>query len=449
MSIVELPASLECPPDPVASARAAGLRYVSNAAPGIRREPTKDGFRYLDPKGAVITDEVTLARIKALAIPPAWTAVWICPSPNGHIQATGRDARGRKQYHYRPRWRAVRDETKYDKLILFGEALPRIRAAVDADLKLRGLPRRKVLATVVHLLDTTSIREGKEEYARQNESYGLTTLRDDHVEIAGARVRFHFRGKSGKEHEVDLRDRRIATIVRRCRDMPGQELFQYVDDDGTRQTVDSGDVNDFLREIGGQDFTATDFRTWNGTVLASVALDRFESFSSETAAKRNVVQAVQEVAERPGNTPAVCRNCYIHPAVLDAYLDGSLRDLLQGTGDAPARHPADSRLAPDAGGEAMGGSGQRAARLLTDEAGGEPAMEWLRPEERALLGRHRVDGAPHRLGVGHVAAQRQARHIERLEVAHDALRRRLAQRPLPTPVTSATLPLIVVGSPRW
>src|SRR5207248_5923434 len=262
-------------------------------------------------------------RIRALAIPPAWTDVWICPNPLGHLQATGRDARGRKQYRYHPRWREVRDEVKYGRLIKFAQTLPRIRARANADLRQSGLPREKVLAAVVQLLEKTLIRVGNEEYARENRSFGLTTMRDQHAKVAGSTVRFEFRGKSGIVHAVDLHDARLARIVKACRDLPGYELFQYVDEQGDRQVIDSADVNDYLREISGEDFTAKDFRTWAGTVLAAKALAAARAFSSTKEAKRNIVRAIESVAKRLGNTRTVCRKCYIHPAIFDAYLDGA------------------------------------------------------------------------------------------------------------------------------
>jgi DNA topoisomerase-1 len=315
--------------DPVVSARVAGLRYVSDTTPGIRRKRSGTGFNYRGPDGATIRDSATLRRIRSLVIPPAWTDVWICPDPNGHLQTTGRDTKGRKQYRYHSRWREVRDETKYTRMIAFGEALPRIRERVDHDLGLPGLPREKVVATVVRLLETTLIRIGNEEYAKTNRSYGLTTMRNRHVDVSGATLRFHFRGKSGIAHTLDINDRRVARIVKRCKELPGAELFQYIDDDGHRQSIDSGDVNAYLQEITGQEFTAKDFRTWAGTVLAAMALREFESFDEETQAKRNIVRAIESVAERLGNTPTVCRKCYVHPAVLDAYLDGSMLDTLK------------------------------------------------------------------------------------------------------------------------
>jgi DNA topoisomerase I len=291
------------------------------------------GWLFTAPDGASVTDEETLTRIRTLAIPPAWTDVWICPSPKGHLQATGRDARGRKQYRYHARWREVRDETKYERLIAFGEALSAIRAWTERDLALPGLPRAKVLATVVQLLEKTLIRVGNDEYARENNSFGLTTMRDRHVKVNGSTVRFAFRGKSGRRHAIDLRNRRLAAIVKRCRDLPGYELFQYVDEDGTRQVIDSSDVNEYLREITGEDFTAKDFRTWAGTMLAARALGELPS-ETTTEAKKNLVKAIEAVAGLLGNTKSVCRKCYIHPAVIDAYVDRSLLDTLEQRADA-------------------------------------------------------------------------------------------------------------------
>jgi DNA topoisomerase-1 len=325
------------PIDPEASAEEAGLRYVSDAMPGIARRRAGRGFSYIGPDGRRVADRRVLARIKSLAIPPAWTDVWICPIARGHLQATGRDARGRKQYRYHARWRAVRDEAKYERIIAFGRALPRIRRRVDKDLSLPGLPRERVLAAVVRLLEKTRVRVGNEEYARENRSFGLTTLRNRHAEVGSHRIRFAFRGKGGKEHEVELSDRRLATIVSRCQDLPGQALFTYLDEDGEPRTVDSADVNEYLREISGQDFTAKDFRTWSGTVLAAWALSELQEFDSEAQAKRNVVRAVEAVAERLGNTPAVSRKSYVHPTVIDAYLDG---DVVRG-----ARRRAEEELA--------------------------------------------------------------------------------------------------------
>ena len=315
--------------DPVESAKAAGLRYVNDSTPGIRRKRAGKHFSYIGLDGKPIRDPEELKRIRSLGIPPAWTDVWICPKANGHIQATGRDAKGRKQYRYHPRWREVRDETKYTRMIAFGRALPLIRERTHRDLSLPGMPREKVLATVVRLLETTLIRVGNDEYAKTNKSFGLTTMRDRHVDVSGSKVRFKFRGKSGKMHSIDFSDRRLAKIIKRCREIPGYELFQYIDDEGERQTIDSADVNAYLREITGDDFTAKDFRTWAGTVLASLALQELELAESQTQAKKNVTRAIERVAERLGNTPSICRKCYVHPAVLDTYLDGNLVEVLQ------------------------------------------------------------------------------------------------------------------------
>jgi DNA topoisomerase-1 len=315
-------------------------------SPGIRRRKRGRAFSYLSPDGAPIRDEAELARIRSLAIPPAWTQVWISPDPRSHLQATGRDAKGRKQYRYHPRWREVRDETKYARMLAFGAALPTIRARVEQDMALPGLPREKVLATVVRLLETTLIRVGNEEYARENRSFGLTTMRDGHVDVTRSHLRFHFRGKSGKRHVVDIDDPRLARIVKACRDIPGQELFQYIGDDGNHYAIDSGDVNAWLHEVTGEEFTAKDFRTWAGTVLASLALQEFESFDSETQAKKNVVEAVKSVAERLGNTPAVCRKCYIHPAVVDAYLEGTMLTSLRAQTERELSENLD-RLGPE------------------------------------------------------------------------------------------------------
>ncbi|HXF16817.1 MAG TPA: DNA topoisomerase IB [Burkholderiales bacterium] len=311
------------------SARKVGLRYVTDAKPGIRRERLRGRFRYIDPSGRTIKDQTTLARIKALVIPPAWSEVWICSDPNGHMQVTARDARGRKQYRYHALWRKARDENKYEHLLSFANALPAIRRQVDKDLARPGLPRAKILATIVRLLETTMMRVGNEEYARSNGSFGLTTLRDKHVQIHGRRLQFQFRGKSGVQHFVELNDRRLARIVRRCRDLPGYELFQYLDEEGNCRTIDSGDVNDYLREISGCDYTAKDFRTWAGTLLAAMALREFETFDSHAQAKKNMIRAIESVAEKLGNTPAVCRKCYIHPAIMESYLEGSMLETLK------------------------------------------------------------------------------------------------------------------------
>jgi DNA topoisomerase-1 len=310
--------------DAPAAAEQAGLVYVSDEEPGIRRRRSGKGFGFRNPNGTAVKDKETLARIKSLAIPPAYTDVWICADPRGHIQATGRDDKGRKQYRYHPRWREVRDSTKYERMLDFGKALPAIRQRIEADMAKRGLPREKVLATVVHLLENTLIRIGNATYSKENKSFGLTTLQDKHVEVDGGKMRFQFKGKSGKIWNLQVKDRRIARIVKSCQDVPGQHLFQYLDDDGERHGVTSQDVNDYLREISGQDFSAKDFRTWAGTVLAAIALTEFESFDTKAAAKRNLKDAIERVSSRLGNTPAICRKCYIHPQVLDCYLEGDL-----------------------------------------------------------------------------------------------------------------------------
>ena len=310
-------------------ARSAGLRYVNDGAPGIARLPDGKSFRYVDASGKDIEDEATLARVRALVIPPAWTDVWICKHENGHLQATGRDAKSRKQYRYHARWRNLRDEVKYERMISFGKALPAIRRQVDTDLKLSSVPREKVLATIVYLLQATMMRIGNEEYARTNKSFGLTTLRARHVRVDGKAVQFRFRGKSGVFHDITVEDKRLAKIIERIRDLPGQELFQYIDGDGERRSVGSADVNDYLRSISGKDYTAKDFRTWSGTVLAALALREFEKFDSDTQAKKNIVRAIESVAEKLGNTPSICRKCYVHPAVIESYLDGTILEALR------------------------------------------------------------------------------------------------------------------------
>jgi len=302
------------------AAEEAGLSYVSDDRPGYTRKARNGEFEYLDTQGKRIRDEQRLLRIKRLAIPPAWTNVWICPSPTGHIQATGRDARRRKQYRYHERWRELRDENKFDRLAAFAKALPKIRRRIAKDLKLRGLPREKVLATVVRLLERTFIRIGNEEYARENKSFGLTTIKNRHVSVRGPHLRFRFRGKSGRQHEVDMTDRRIAKIVSKCQDLPGQDLFQYVSDDGEPRNVTSQDVNDYLREITNENFSAKDFRTWAGTVLAAIALTAQSEFETKKQAKANLKTAICAVARLLGNTAAVCRKCYVHPAILEAYV---------------------------------------------------------------------------------------------------------------------------------
>ena len=310
--------------DPEAAAKLARLRHVSDDMPGITRHPARHGFDYRTPDGELVRDIDALKRIRSLVIPPAWTDVWISANPNGHLQAVGRDARGRKQYRYHPRWRQVRDEAKYHKLLDFAHVLPKLRARIGEDLRQSGLPRKRVLAAIARLMELTLFRIGNPEYAKQNKSFGLTTLRDRHVAIEGSRIHIAFRGKSGVQNESDINDRRLARIIRGCRDLPGYELFQYLDDQGDRHTVDSEDVNEYLRQTTGLDITAKDFRTWAGTHLAAAALREFEIFDTDAERKRAVVRAVEKVAKHLGNTPAVCRRCYIHPEILEGYLDGTL-----------------------------------------------------------------------------------------------------------------------------
>jgi DNA topoisomerase-1 len=311
-------------PDARASAKAAGLRYVTDSRPGITRRRAGKGFRYTASDGQPITDAQEIERINHIGIPPAWTDVWICPDPRGHMQATGRDAKGRKQYRYHTRWAEARDEVKYERMIAFGEALPTIREQVAHDLARHGLPREKALATVVALLDDTLARIGNEEYARENDSFGLTTLRQKHVDVEGASVRFEFRGKSGKQHHIETHNRKLASIVRRYLDLPGYELFQYLDEQGERHVIQSDDVNDYLREISGHDFTAKDFRTWGGTTLALRSLRDLGGFDSPTEANQHVNEAIKAAARRLGNTPAICRKSYVNPRIIEAYLDGAL-----------------------------------------------------------------------------------------------------------------------------
>jgi len=306
----------------VEAAEAAGLRYVTDTAPGIRRRRRGRGFAYTNAEGLPLHDPQELERIRKLVIPPRWTDVWICPLPTGHLQVTARDARGRKQYRYHARYRAIRDDTKFGRMVEFSEVLPCIRQRVERDIATPHLSREKVLATVVWLLEKTLIRVGSDEYARDNGSFGLTTLRRRHVAVQGAKLRFEFRGKSGVPHSVAVTDRRIARIVQHCQELPGQELFQYLDDDARRQSVDAGDINQYLREIAGRQVTAKDFRTWAGTMLAAAALRDIGPFASEKEANANIVRAIDHVAKRLGNTRAVCRKYYVHPALIDAYLDG-------------------------------------------------------------------------------------------------------------------------------
>jgi DNA topoisomerase-1 len=337
--------------DPELHAEEAGLRYLTDDVPGVRRRRAGKGFVYIGPGGRRITDADRIAWYKRLAIPPAWTDVWISPIRSGHLQATGRDAKGRKQYRYHPRWRAVRDEAKYARLIKFARALPRIRRRTDRDLRRRGLPREKVLALVVRLLEATLIRVGNEEYARDNDSYGLATMLDRHVTGNGSGLRFTFKGKSGRQHEIPVRDRRLARLVAQVQELPGQDLFQYLDTDDRRQSIDSGAVNDYLREISGDDFTAKDFRTWAGTVAASMALRDFLEIDDQAGRKKAVVRAIETVARQLGNTPTVCRACYVHPDVVEAFLEGTMVEALS---------------------ERVRGAGR--------------GMHALRPEEAAVLG---------------------------------------------------------------
>ena len=327
-------------PAHVEAAKDAGLVYVSDESPGIKRVKTGKKFAYKFPTGKVVNDFETLVRIRALAIPPAWTDVWICPNPRGHIQAVGRDARGRKQYRYHEKWRSTRDEAKYERIIDFAKALPTIRRKTREHLKLPGLPKEKVLAAIVRIMEKTLIRVGNDEYARSNGSFGLTTLQDKHARIRSNRIEFKFKGKSGIDHEIDLQDPQLAQIARKCQELPGQELFQYIDDDGRVCDIGSSDVNDYLRSLTGQDFTAKDFRTWAGTVLAATALQEVGTFDTQKQAKGNIVRAVEAVAKMLGNTKAVCRKCYIHPAILQSYLDGDLAARLARKAGSLARSAA-------------------------------------------------------------------------------------------------------------
>ena len=333
--------------DPRGTAAAAGLHYVSDDRPGIRRRKAGKHFSYRHDGhgtmlGEILRDPETLARIRSLAIPPAWTDVWISADPRGHLQATGRDARGRKQYRYHPAFRAIRESTKYEHLLDFAQALPRIRAGVATHMALRGLPREKVLATIVNLLETTLIRVGNSDYARDNKSYGLTTLNNPHIQVKGSELRFHFKGKSGKTWRLQVRDRRIAKIVKACQELPGQQLFQYVDEAGEPRGITSSDVNDYLRELSDLDITAKDFRTWAGTVQAALALTELGAGENATHAKRNLKLAIERVAARLGNTITICRKCYIHPQIIECYLEGALALEI---GDAPAA--VDPALTPE------------------------------------------------------------------------------------------------------
>lgn len=326
----EAAAHTETPPaEAKQEARAIGLRYISDRIPGIRRKGEPGGFYYLHDDGSRINDAATLERIRKLVLPPAWDEVWIAPYANAHLQATARDARRRKQYRYHPKWRALREETKFARMLEFGAALPDLRKRVEQDLSARGLTREKILATAVRLLEITLIRVGNEEYAKANRSYGLTTLRNRHVEIHGSELKFEFRGKSGKQHSVGVVDRRIARIVRQCKELPGAELFQYLDENGQRHSIDSDDVNSYLRQISGADFTAKDFRTWAGTVCALDALLECEPCSCETELKKTLAKVVKTVSQQLGNTPTVCRKHYIHPQVFERFAADGLEKLRQ------------------------------------------------------------------------------------------------------------------------
>ncbi|MCE0463964.1 DNA topoisomerase IB [Pseudomonas uvaldensis] len=314
------------PDNPSPQALPPDLHYVDDTGPGITRKKLRGKFCYFDQQGQRITDAAAIQRINALAVPPAYTDVWICPDPRGHLQATGRDARGRKQYRYHARWREVRDADKYSRMLEFGRALPRLRKRLEAILATPGFSRDKVLATVITLLDVTLIRVGNTQYARDNRSYGLTTLRNKHVEVNGSAIAFQFRGKSGVEHQITVKDRRLARIIKRCQEIPGQNLFQYLDENGERHSVTSSDINAYLKTLTGADFTAKDYRTWAGSAAALAGL-RTLSWDTETEARKHVVEMVRQVAQQLGNTPTVCRKCYIHPAVLEGFLLGALREL--------------------------------------------------------------------------------------------------------------------------
>jgi DNA topoisomerase-1 len=310
------------------NAKAVGLRYGTDAKPGFRRVRAGAGFRYVTPDGRTVREAATLARIKSLAIPPAWTHVWIALDPRSHLQATGRDARGRKQYRYHPRWKEISHQTKYSRMVSFGRALPRIRARVGSDLRQAALCKTKVLAAIVQLLEQTFIRVGNEEYARTNGSFGLTTLRDRHVTVRGEAIRFQFKGKSGIRQRVTLTNRRLARIVKHCQDLPGQDLFQYIDTDGRGRLITSADVNDYLRAVAGDSFSAKDFRTWAGTLIAARELGRRDPGHTQRETRTSLVDAIKAVSQHLGNTPAVCRSCYIHPAVIEAYSDRTLHTRL-------------------------------------------------------------------------------------------------------------------------
>lgn len=328
------------------TAKAARLRYVSDERPGITRRRAGRGFSYRDPDGETIRDGKVRARIEQLAIPPAWTDVWICPNPAGHIQATGRDDRGRKQYIYHERWREVRDAHKYDHLVDFAAVLPVIRERTDHDLRMRGLPREKVLAGVVRLLEATLIRVGNQEYARVNQSFGLTTLRAKHVDLEGNTISFQFSGKGGIEQDIDVTDQRLARLVKQCLEIPGYEVFRYLDDDGERHLVESDDVNAYLQEISGEELTAKDYRTWGGTLAGARELAGHPRPEDERAGAQTVNDVIKSVAEMLGNTPTICRKCYVHPAIIEAYHDGNLQRAFNGSGHQSASNSS-YELAPD------------------------------------------------------------------------------------------------------
>ena len=323
--------------EPEESAKLAGLLYVRADELQIERKKVGRGFSYLDVNGDRISDKAELKRLKALTIPPALTDVFICHLPNGHLQAIGRDAKKRKQYFYHSQWRKTRSQHKFNRMLLFGGSLPLLRATTTKHLRQRGLPREKVLAAVVQLLETTLIRVGNDRYAKQNSSFGLTTLRDRHVDLEGQKVRFEFRGKSGVDHQIELRDRRLANVIKQCQDIPGYEVFKYYDEDGERHFVDSGDVNEYLQQITEQDFTAKDFRTWAGTLLGAIELNKLGEFDSERQAQKNVTQAIKNVAKQLGNRPATCRKYYVHPAIIEAYQDGLLIDMMSGVVDSKSK----------------------------------------------------------------------------------------------------------------
>jgi DNA topoisomerase-1 len=385
------------PLDPLASARKAGLRHVDpDAIPGITRTRRGRAFAYVDARGKAVRDAKTLERIRKLAIPPAWREVWICPAANGHIQAHGRDARGRKQYRYDARWSAVRSETKFHKMLAFSAVLPRIRAACDRDLRRSELTREKILAAVVRLLELTHIRVGNEEYTRANGSYGLTTLRDRHVRLRGDELRFKFRGKSGQDRDVELRDRRLARVVSECSELPGHELFQYVDADGSRHTIDSGDVNDYIHSIAGDGFTAKDFRTWAGTVLAVRTLRALAPCANRGQAKKNVVECIKAVAAHLGNTPAVCKRSYVHPAVLDAYLGGAIHGVRAASEEHFVRALL-RRVERSSGPEGLTAALEASVRVLQKRSGGRRGPRGARlgypPHDRADRVLERSGGA--------------------------------------------------------